>query len=189
MGKTTDLDNRIFSAIRQNPCITRKQLQDLLSDDANAPVPYSTLVKRIQKAKNENLLRERFELNDDKMRGHQFIVLLSTTAPEYVRAKTLDKDQLIPAEDALDYQIELCRTIDRVFTSKNQFSKRISSGGCSILLGGGRWDIAVTLYSEDANAINRFVTSYLRTRSAVTGSTTLQFRKAPTSEYPPGDTT
>lgn len=182
MGKNTDLDNRIFSAIRQNPYITRKELQETLKTESGQSVPYSTLVKRIQKAKAEAILRERFELADEKMRSHEFIVLLSTTAPKYVRAPTRDKDEEIPAEDASDYQMELCQMIDNVFTSKNQYSKRISSGGCAILLGGGEWDIAVTLFSEDPNSVNRFVTSYLRTRSAVTGSSTLQFRKGPTPE-------
>lgn len=181
MGKSTDLDNRIFSAIRQNPYITRKELQQLLRTESGSAMPYSTLVKRLQKAKNEGLLRERFEVDDERIRSQKFIILLSTTAPKYVRAQTRDKDQEIPTDDEYDYQMDLCETIDQVFRTKNQYSRRISSGGCDILLGGGEWDIAVTLYSEDADAINRFVTTYLRTRSAVTGSSTLQFRKGSSS--------
>ena len=179
MGKNTDLDNRILSAIRQDPYITRKELQELLSADAKSLLPYSTLVKRIQKAKNEGLLRERFEVNEEKLRSQEFIVLLATTAPKYVRAQTRDKDEEIPTEEAIDYQLDLCQTINHVFVEKNPYSKRISSGGCAILLGGGEWDIAVTLYSDDPNAVNRFVTTFLRTRAAVTGSSTLQFRRSP----------
>lgn len=177
MGKNTDLDNRILSAIRQNPYITRKELQDALVSGGEGPVPYSTLVKRIQKAKSDGVLRERFEVCDDNPDKQRFMVLLSTCAPNYVRAQTRDKDQATPADDEPDYQMELCETIDRVFTTRNQFSRRISSGGCAILMGGGAWDIAVTLYSDDPSAVNRFVTGYLRSRSAVTGSLTLQFRK------------
>jgi len=177
MGKSTDLDNRILSTIRQNPYITRKELQEALRKEDGSTVPYSTLVKRIQKAKNEAMLRERFEVDDEKTGTQRFLVLLSTTAPRYARAQTRDKDREIPGENTWDYQMELCETINSVFRGKNQYSKKISSGGCAILLGGGEWDIAVTLYSDDANAVNRFVTTYLRTRSAVTGSSTLQFRK------------
>lgn len=181
MGKNTDLDNRILSAIRQDPYITRKALQELLRTESGKPVPYSTLVKRIQKAKGKGTLRERFEIIDDRLQTQKFIILLSTTAPQYARAETRARDQRIPAENELDYQMELCDTIDRVFTSKNHFSKRISSGGCAILLGGGEWDIAVTLFSDDPNAVNRFVTTFLRTRAAVTGSSTLQFRRGSTT--------
>lgn len=181
MGKNTDLDNRILSAIRQDPYITRKDLQELLRSEAGRPVPYSTLVKRIQKAKSEGILRERFEIADERLQTQRFVILLSTTAPQYARAETRARDQRIPGEHELDYQMELCDTIDRVFTSKNHYSKKISSGGCAILLGGGEWDIAVTLYSDDPNSVNRFVTTFLRTRAAVTGSSTLQFRRGSTT--------
>lgn len=192
------LEEKIFAAIRKRPDSTRKELQKEVSTES--PVEYDTLVKRVQRLKEDEKLREGFEITDKALPPdlHQFIILISTQRSEdektlFKTAKILgsqqaQKDYLELVKDSpdneinennSDYQKRLVAVIKLILkTHIEPFAVHIFMDSCGVLLGGGGWDVALIVRSHRPTEVHRMV-RHLKLLDTVKSTSTLEFDYIP----------
>ncbi|MCC6677388.1 MAG: hypothetical protein IT436_09605 [Phycisphaerales bacterium] len=172
MPRTSDLRNRIITKVFEEPTISRHDLARVLG------VKYSSVQKHLAQLARTGEVVPGFVVRESSLLKRQkFWIFVETrfTPPE---ASTDEKQKVVP------YQQELCRTIvDAVL--KKPWSDTISYGGIQIMLGGSA-DLVLTLYTNDAASISRFVTDFLRTRPSIVRTSTAWAAVDPSDSARPG---
>jgi hypothetical protein len=101
-----------------------------------------------------------------------FWIFISTKNPN--EAKSIAKSRIKNGlNNSLgdDYQRVLCSEIEKSFLMESDLMSGLVFGGVHIVLG-GIYDIILRLYSDDQDSVGHYVTRFLRSRPAITSTST-----------------
>lgn len=158
MPRTSDLRNRIITKVFEQPTISRHELARELG------VKYSSVQKHLAQLARSGEVVPGFVVRESSLLKRQKFWIFIETRFVPLEATTDEKQKVVP------YQQDLCRTIVEAVLKK-PWSDSISYGGIQIMLGGAA-DLVLTLYTNDAASISRFVTDFLRTRPSIVRTST-----------------
>lgn len=188
MPKKTRLPQQIVTHLRRNPTASRSDLADALG------VSYQAVQKHLRRMEEEGTVLPAFLVTDrwDAQR-HEFWVFIETRFyrgegrgamvgppagsdpggdpggdPGSDSGSDSGSD---PGSELGDYQAALCRRIVGELSENPTWNSVLSFADIRILLG-GNWDIVLRLFSDEPDAVGRFVTRYLRAQPTIVRTAT-----------------
>lgn len=182
MPKKTRLPQQIVTHLRRHPTANRAELADALG------VSYQAVQKHLRRMEDEGTVLPAFLVTDrwDAER-HEFWIFIETRyyrdparalGPAPASGEAGDE----PSQDGAgalgdyqgalgDYQGALCQRIVAELGESSAWNDVLSFADIRILLG-GNWDIVLRLFSDDPDAVGRFVTRFLRAQPAIVRTAT-----------------
>ena len=156
MAKRTHLPEKIVALLKAEPTLTRKEIASKLS------VSYQAVQKHLNELMKEPgpSIKNSFTVTGVIGVTHRkFWITINT---KYNTSKKGTSN---------NYQDQLCEEIHSLFRNADAKAKELIFDDIRIVLG-GRFDIVLTLYSNNPDAVGRFVTRYLRSRPSVAETST-----------------
>ena len=165
MPKKTRLPQQIVTHLRRHPTANRSDLAAALG------VSYQAVQKHLRRMEEDGTVLPAFLVTDrwDAER-HEFWVFIET---RYYRGegRGADTREHEGASDLSDYQAALCQRIVSELAENPTWNDVLSYADIRVLLG-GNWDIVLRLFSDDPDAVGRFVTRYLRAQPTIVRTAT-----------------
>lgn len=192
------LEEKIFAAMRKKPESTREEIREEVNKSIQGdPIGKYLLQKRIERLKDAGKLFEGFEVLDAAIPPgtHQFIILISTQRSAEAKGETFATTEILAdheekarylsaagksvssdrSRSEYDYQKRLVEVIERILKSNLEpFATHIILDSCSVLLGGGGWDVALIVRSHLPTAVHKMV-RHLKLLDVVESTSTLEF--------------
>ena len=155
MAKRTDLPDKIIALLKAEPTLNRKEIA------ARLGVSYQAAQKHLNRLiERQKAVKHSFTVTDVIGETHRkFWVTINT---KHTPKKKGGMN---------DYQDRLCNQIHDLFRKPDPSTAGLVFDDVRIVLG-GRFDIILTLYAKDPDAVGRFVTRYLRAHESVAETST-----------------
>jgi len=167
MPKHSNLPEKIISLLIENPAITREEIKKRLG------VSYQSVQKHLLKMQKDKIVTPAFLVDETKLKKKKiFWIIITTKNPNETKRESKNKPEDEQNNDmGVDYQRRLCNEIAKSFLMKSDLVGGLIFGEVHIVIG-GTYDIILRVFADDADAVGRYVTRFLRSRPAIVSTST-----------------